>query len=188
MQDHAFNFQSSRTSLVAQRGAVLFVVLLLLFVLTLLAITVTKTTVLETRVSANVQNKNLALQSAEAALRGAEADILQSKYAESAFTSNANGLYLFDPTNGSNLAYLGINWASPGNTVINYDGPTLAGNITAAKSEFLIQQLPAVAVPGESTTYVQYGFSATPVNVYQITAYGVGGDQNASAKLQSIFH
>lgn len=55
-----------------QRGASLFVVLILLLVMTLLGLAILRSTVMEERMSANLYDRSLSFQSAETALREAE--------------------------------------------------------------------------------------------------------------------
>ena len=57
---------------IAQRGASLFVVLVLLLVVTLLGLAVLRGTLLEERMAANMLDRSLSFQAAESALREAE--------------------------------------------------------------------------------------------------------------------
>ena len=66
------------TGIQRQRGATLFVVLLLLLVVTLLGLSSLRTTVMKERMSANMFDRSLGFQAAESALREAEARVALS--------------------------------------------------------------------------------------------------------------
>jgi Tfp pilus assembly protein PilX len=56
----------------------------------------------------------------------------------------------------------------------------------AQQPKFLIENLPAVAMPGESINDVQYAAPTTPVTVYRVTAMGQGADSTSTTTIQSI--
>lgn len=64
-----------------QKGASLFVVLILLLVMTLLGLAILRGTLMEERMSANLYDRSLSFQSAETALRAAEAAIRTAELA-----------------------------------------------------------------------------------------------------------
>lgn len=157
-----------------QDGAVLVVALLLLLVLTLIGVTVARMQTGEERMARNDQNHELAVEAAEAALRMAESGLSNGTYTN--FAQDANGLFQLDPTVG--------NWAwNPAQTMA-YTGPTMP---TAQQPQVMIEQLPAVAVAGDSTGQCGYNCTSLSVQMFRITASSPGGDSTSSAQLQSIY-
>lgn len=174
---HSFSVPSKQT------GIVLFVALILLLILSLLAVTAARMQTGEERMARNEDNRQLGAQAAEAALRSAESGLLNGTYTN--FSANANGLYDPIPSNGSVVP--SINWNSPAQ-VIAYAGPALSSVPTAAQApKFVIENLPAVAAPGEDISVQSLTASSPPVTVYRVTAQGVGADGTSTTTLQSVF-
>jgi type IV pilus assembly protein PilX len=168
-----------------QNGMVLFVALILLVILSLLGVTAARMQTVEERMARNEDNRQTGAQAAEAALRNAEDGLLAGLYTN--FPANANGLYDLTATAGSVVPTINWQTATPA-TVLPYAGPNLnAIPANAQVPKFVIENLPPVAVPGESINQVQYAAPTTPVAVYRVTANGQGADQTASTTLQSIF-
>jgi type IV pilus assembly protein PilX len=164
-----------------QRGAVLFVALVFLLVLTLIAVMLARSQTTEVRLAQNDANHDLAIEAAGATLRFAEMNIAEGTYSD--FSQNTAGLYTLDPASGS--VYSSINWSSS-SEVLSYGGPTLTE--VSATPKFIIEQMPAVALPGTSLGACQQGYGANGcVQVFQITAQAAGGDQSATATLRSIY-
>jgi len=169
------------------RGAVLFVSLLLLLALTVVSVMLARTQMLEERMALNDNNQATAVEAAEAALRSAEAGLLTGSYTN--FAANNAGLYVLeaasgsvmDPTPGS--VYPTLDWSSTSTNTIAYTGPSMP---VVAAPRFIIEQLPAVALPGGSVTAPGYGSSTPTAQVYRVTAHSYGGDKSAAATLQSI--
>jgi type IV pilus assembly protein PilX len=179
-----------------QGGAALLVALMMLLIITLIGIAAARTQTLEVRLSSNLQNRNIAVQSGEAALRNAESGLLQSIY--TSFASNQNGLYLVDASVTqpwySNTAVV---WSSSSTTVLPYsnsagtatnNGPSIASDDAAQPALYIIEQLPAITVPGESVATTTYGAGVPPSATYRITVKAVGGDTTSLVTLQTIFH
>jgi type IV pilus assembly protein PilX len=170
-----------------QRGATLFVSLLLLLALTLVSVFLARTQMLEERMALNDNNQATAVEAAEAALRSAEAGLLIGTYTD--FAANSGGLYTLVPADGSvmdpsaNAAYPTLDWSSTSTNTIAYTGPTLP---VVQQPRFIIEQLPAVAMPGTSIAISGYGSATPTAQVYRVTAHSYGGDGSAAATLQSI--
>jgi type IV pilus assembly protein PilX len=160
-------------------GAVLIIALIMLLVMTLIGISMSRAQRIEERMAQNDENHKVAVESAEAALRMAELGLLDGTYSD--FAVNATGLYHFDPAVGN--VYPDIDWSDEGAT-LSYSGPEVGA---AQPPTFIIEQLPPVAAPGESVSECGYGCSSLPVEVFRVTSRSVGGDQTATAELQSIF-
>lgn len=184
--------QRSLKSPSQQRGVVLFVALILLLILSLLGVTAARMQTTEERMARNEDNRQIGAQAAEAALRAAETGLTTGVYAASLFSANTNGLYELNPSTGSVVPTL--NWSAIG-AAMTYSPtdplnpmPALSSLPTNAQSpKFVIENLPAVAMPGDSINQVQYASPVSPVTVYRITANGTGADSSTTTLLQSIF-
>ena len=145
-----------------QQGVALFISLVLLLVLTIIGVSSVQTTSLEVRMTGNEHNTMLAFQAAESALRDAEAQ-LETVVALGAFTqAGTNGLYevadLGDPEHWQAAAV----W-------------------TGANSRLAPTQVDGVAEQ-------PYAAAASDrVEMFRITARGVGGNTNARVLLQSNY-
>jgi len=168
-----------------QSGAVLLVALVMLILITIVGIAAARTQVMEVRMAGNLRNRSIAMQSAEAGLRNGEAGILQDIY--TGFSSNTAGQYFFDPAGTAAPVYLTVNW-SDSTQVLSFNGPAQSSSSAFAPPVFIVEQLPAVAVAGESISSAQYGAGIPPSAVYRITSYAQGGDATSSVRLQSTFH
>ena len=175
----------------AQRGAILFVSLILLIILTLIGITAARLQTGEEAMARNDHNHQLALQAAEAALRSAESALWNGIYTDADFAGNSNGLYdlNWEITAGPLSSYADtINWSSPGTISKPYGGPTLSGvPVSPTAPQVIIESLPPVATPGEPLCSASYG-AEQACSVYRITAHATGGDSSSNSTLQSIYH
>ena len=167
-----------------QHGVALFISLVLLLVLTIIGVSSVQTTSLEVRMTRNAHDSTLAFQAAESALRDAEAQ-LDLMVGTGAFTdAGNNGLY--------NVADLGdtehwkaANVWSGGNSVVaatNVDGVSEA-------PRYIIEYVASVLL--EDNAYELQdpygGGTTTSVEIFRITARGVGGSPNARVLLQSNY-
>ncbi len=166
-----------------QRGVVLFTSLVLLVILTLVAVMLSRLQTVEERISQNDQDHQIAIQAAEATLRFAEVGLYNGTYA--AFATNAGGMYTWET--GNPAAYQTYNLSSPAarwGSRLRRASPS--NGCSAPIPEFLIEKMPAVAMPGTSLSQQQYGSPTPPVMVFRITAYAYGGDTNATGEVQEI--
>lgn len=178
-----------------QRGVTLMVALVMLLIITLIAVAAARTQTAEARMAANLNNRSTAIQSGEATLRYAEGQLLTAQYSASSFASDTNGLYTLD-SSVTTPEYLSssVSWTpgSSNTSVITYSSatgaPSLSSDNLSGSATFMIERLPAVAVPGESIGMVQYGSGVPSSNVYRITTVATGRDSTSSVMLQSIFH
>lgn len=175
-----------------QSGVILFVALILLVILSLIGVTAARMQTVEERMARNEDNRQTGAQSAEAALRSAEEGLLGGLWNGANFAQQSNGLYELIPTAGSVVST--INWASAGAaTVFLYSNatnpaPALASIANNAQTpKYIIENLPAVALPGQPINTIQYAQPTDPLAVFRITAYGQGADGTASTILQSIY-
>jgi type IV pilus assembly protein PilX len=192
MRRPAFSFDRAR-----QRGAVLFVSLILLLILTLIGVTAARMQTVEERMAQNDDNHQLAVQAAEAALRYSETLLWGGIYSTPNFAANANGLYQLQtevqaavgsstPAQASIVD--SINWSSPGTQTMAYAGPVLSNApVPPQATQIVIESLPPVARAGDPICTASYGQEQV-CSVYRITAHAVGGDSTSAATLQSIYH
>jgi type IV pilus assembly protein PilX len=174
-----------------QRGVVLFIALILLLILSLLGVTAARMQTTEERMARNEDNRQIGAQAAEAALRAAENGLATGIYSTQ-FSNNTNGLYELNPATGSILQQVGFAWNNPGAAITYPDPlnpmPALTALPAAAQSpKYIIENLPAVAMPGDSIGNGQYSAPVSPVTVYRVTANATGADSSSTTILQSIF-
>ena len=175
-----------------QSGVVLFVALILLLILSLLGVTAARMQTTEERMARNEDNRQIGAQAAEAALRAAESGLTNGLYSAAQFANNTNGFYELNPATGSVLQQPPSIWSVPGATITYPDPanpmPPLTALPAAAQSpKYIIENLPAVAMPGDSINQVQYATPVSPVTVYRVTANATGADSSSTTILQSIF-
>jgi len=174
-----------------QRGIVLFVALILLLILSLLGVTAARMQTTEERMARNEDNRQIGAQAAEAALRAA--GLTNGLYSASQFANNTNGFYQLNAATGSVLqGPPALNWNAAGAAITYPDPanpmPPLTALPSAAQSpKYIIENLPAVALPGDSINQVQYATPVSPVTVYRVTANATGADSSSTTILQSIF-
>src|SRR5215472_4186741 len=133
-----------------QRGAALFVSLILLLVLTLIGVTAAQMQTVEERMALNDENHQLALQSGEAVLRDSEDQFLNGDYAVYAF-DGSNGAWSITGETGVG----GTSIADQTGTIsdftmagaITYAGPALGG-VHVGSPLVALENLPSVAAPG----------------------------------------
>lgn len=162
-----------------QRGAVLFVSLIMLLLMTLIGISGMQTTVLEEKMAGNFKDRNMSLQSAESALRFAEA-YLKTTTVLPAFTGGTLGHYQPTTSGAARWDSSVIDWSDTINDVIVYAG-TLS-NISSAPV-FIIEEMPPVTESGgslEAGTVLENRY-------YRITTRAVGGTNAAVVMLQSAY-
>jgi type IV pilus assembly protein PilX len=165
-----------------QRGAVLFVTLILLLILSLLGVTAARMQTVEERMARNEDNRQLGAQAAEAGLRSAETGLLTGIYVN--FAGNANGLYAPLLSNGSPVT--ATIWTTPGAT-LPYAGPALSQVPAGSQApQVVIENLPAVAAAGDDISVTSLNPASPPVTVYRVTAQGVGADSTSTTTLQTI--
>jgi len=167
-----------------QRGVALFISLVLLLVLTIIGVSAVQTTSLEERMARNTHDSVLAFQSAEVALREAE-NFLQN---------NVNSTALFTAAGNNGLwkaANYGLTdrWNQAGvwtgaNSVV---AATAVQNV-AQQPRYIIEWVASVQ-RSENPSLMNSSYAALfdRIEVFRITARGVGGSQNARVMLQSTF-
>jgi len=171
-----------------QTGVALFISLVLLLVLTIIGVSSLQTTSLEQRMARNTHDSILAFQSAEIALREGEKFVRNNVSNTAVFTAaGTNGLWT-----GAQFGDV-QRWETPG---IWANGSTTsrpaAVTVTGVNNQprFIIEHL-ATVLRQDALVTNQMGSSynalANEIQVFRITARGVGGSANARVLLQSTF-
>lgn len=165
-----------------QRGAVLFVGLIMLIIITLMGVVAMKSSILQEKLSAGAMDQSIAFQAAESALRDAEKDTNQNLTSSSAFTSACTG-GLCLPSSTATQAWQSINDWTTSALPIAYGTNTGEAAISgvAIQPRYIIELLPDIPVePGGSA-------GSTPNNAFRITAMGWGKRASTPIMLQSIY-
>jgi type IV pilus assembly protein PilX len=176
-----------------QRGVVLFVALILLLILSLLGVTAARMQTTEERMARNEDNRQIGAQAAEAALRAAETGLANGLYGPTQFANDSPGFYTLNPAVGSVLqGPPALNWSAAGAAITYPDPanpmPALTQLPAGAQSpKYIIENLPAIAMPGDSIAQNQYSDPVPPVTVYRVTANATGADSSSTTILLSIF-
>jgi type IV pilus assembly protein PilX len=154
-----------------QGGASLVVALAFLLIMAMLGVTVANVTNLQERMAGNTRDRDLALQAAEAALRDAE-----KRLDDAAFRGTA---IAYDATNGNDSAF----WSA----CFEADDAPCAVKTSPTGDNSL-----PVTGPGAVYEQPQYVVERKPdepggVQVYRVTARGVGGTEDTIVILQAEF-
>ena len=171
-------------SLKKQAGVALFISLVMLLVLTIIGVSAVQTTSLEERMARNSRDRLMAFQAAESALRDAEA-FLETVVTTASFTdAGAAGLWTIAPF-ATTARWMQPNiWTGAGSAVA---ANAIQGVMTAPR--FLIEH--AATLVREENAYQigdpYTGSASDRVEIFRITARGVGGTQNARVLLQSTY-
>lgn len=165
-----------------QAGVALFISLVLLLVLTIIGVSAVQTTSLEVRMTRNEHDVLLAFQAAESALRDAE-QVLQNITSTVVF-DGSGGLYDL-PMLGEPEVWRDASVWGPGGSVA---ATPVAG--TAERARYIVEYLGPVL--REENAYQQddpYAAAAVTdrVEIFRVTALGIGGTENARVLLQSTF-
>jgi len=167
-----------------QSGVALFISLVLLLVMTIIGVSAVQTTSLEERMARNSHDSALAFQAAEAALREAE-DFLQTSINTTAgFTAGGNnGLWrAADYGNVERWRQAGI-WTGA-NSV---EAATPVEHV-AEQPRYIIEWVATVQrSENPSLLGSSYATLFDRIEVFRITARGVGGSANARVVLQSTY-
>ena len=176
----------------AQSGMALFISLVLLLVLTLIGVSAVQTTTLETRMARNDHDALLAFQAAESALREAEIR-LETITSVAAFSPTGNdGLWAMPASNEQARWQQDDIWES-GSRAVALPETSLEPGIrevaVATPPRYIIEHLATVErVENAYQIDDPYAFVATDrVQVFRITALGIGATESARVMLQTTY-
>ncbi|MEM7217897.1 MAG: PilX N-terminal domain-containing pilus assembly protein [Pseudomonadota bacterium] len=168
-----------------QQGIALFISLVLLLVLTIVGVSSVQSTSLEERMARNAHDSVLAFQAAESALRQAETWLLANAPLPGQFTpAGANGLWETAPFGVS------PRWEDAGvwTGTTSVQVPVALQKVDA-QPRYIIEYV-ATVVQDDNPFEVGRGAGSNlseEINVFRVTARGVGGSANAQVLLQSSF-
>ena len=190
------------SSSVRQRGSVLLISLIMLLVLTVIGITTLRTVVSQERMSANDRDSQIAFQAAELGLRDGERWINSQAELPHELECISDtppcrgadfpGVFMISPvesqldTGGALIAMTLNDWTTEGESLQNpaYDpaqgGSPLQG--VAEQPRFLIREARIIR---DSLTLGRG--DETQRYLYEVTAIGVGAEQDSQRVLQSTF-
>jgi type IV pilus assembly protein PilX len=167
------------------RGVALFISLVLLLILTIIGVSAVQTTTLETRMARNEHDSLLAFQAAESALRDAE-NFLETVVTTAIFTDGgANGLWTIADLGDPNR------WEDPavwqGGTSVS--APSAAGAVVVEQPRYIIEHIASV-LREENAFQISDPYAASAadrIEIFRVTARGVGGTENAQVLLQTTY-
>ncbi|MFU8817086.1 MAG: PilX N-terminal domain-containing pilus assembly protein [Pseudomonadales bacterium] len=167
------------------RGVALFISLVLLLILTIIGVSAVQTSTLETRMARNEHDTLLAFQAAESALRDAE-NFLET-VTTTAFFDDAGtaGMWTVAELDQPNRWETTNVWLG-GTSVV---AATSAGAAVSAAPRYLIEHVASV-LREENAYQINDPYSATAadrVEIFRITARGVGGSASAEVVLQTTY-
>lgn len=178
--------QRPNASSLRQRGAALFVSLILLLVLTLIGVTAAQMETVEERMSLNDENHQLALESTEAVTLDSDSQFLSGDY-------DGNAAYPFDGTNGtqktSDAAAAGSSIADQTTSTATfeaagafaYNGPALA-DVPVAQPHLTLEMLPNMTLGSDAI--VKPGYPSAIVSL-RTTTLASGADSTSSVVTQT---
>ena len=167
-----------------QAGVALFVSLVLLLILTIIGVSAVQTTSLEVRMARNDHDALLAFQAAEAALRDGEA-VVQSLVSTTAFVpGGTNGLWAIGDFGQTPPWLTAGNWSGAQSQVAQSN----VGGV-AEQPRYMIEHVASVQ---RNVNAYQLGDpyaagSADRIEMFRVTARGVGGSAGTSVMLQSTY-
>ena len=167
-----------------QTGIALFISLVLLLVLTIIGVSAVQTTSLEERMARNTHDSILAFQAAESALREAEQVVAGAIVSTAVFDpAGNNGLYQAAPFGQQEHWAVPVTWTG-GNSRI----ATTAVTGVAEQPRFIVEWVATVQrEENQGVLTSTYASLFDRIEVFRITARGVGGTTDATVVLQSTF-
>lgn len=170
----------------SEKGAVLFVSLIMLVIVTLMGVIAMKSSTLQEKLAAAAMDQNVAFQAAESALRDAEIYINSSLSITSGFsTACSNGLCL--PSNTAVSAWDGIgDWSTSAL-------PIIFGTQTTAPAIASVSRQPRYIIELLGDIPCTVGCSSklppatTDGTAFRITAMGWGRRTTTPVMLQSVY-
>jgi type IV pilus assembly protein PilX len=168
-----------------QRGVALFISLVLLLVLTIIGVSAVQTTSLEERMARNTHDSVLAFEAAEVALRSGETFL----------RTNVNSTALF-PVGGNNGLWKASDYGQAehwqqaniwtGANSVQLPNNSIAG--VAEQPRYIIEWV--ASVQRNDNPYMQgssYAALFDRIEIFRVTARGIGGSPNARVMLQSTY-
>jgi type IV pilus assembly protein PilX len=174
-----------KSNVLNQKGAVLFVGLMMLLVMSLIAVTSMQSSALEERMAGNSRDTLVALQAAEAALGAGEIALDTASLNLVDFDNDgSDGLY----DNTDPELWQSINWlANDSRSYAASDGYLKPGNVTT-EPRYVIQHISETQVaPQLLVQGYGEGEAGKTIQLFRVTARGTGGNDNTEVILQSVY-
>lgn len=167
-----------------QSGVALFISLVLLLVLTIIGVSSVQTTSLEVRMTRNEHDSMLAFQAAESALEDGEQLVALLNTPETFTLDGFQGRYLVAPMGDVDHFRRDDIWEGGNSEEADTEVPGVA-----EQPRYIVEHIASVVLEANAHQLDDpYGGGATDrVEVYRITAMGVGGTENSRVVLQSIY-
>lgn len=172
-----------------QKGAILFVSIILLVILSLMGITALRVSTMEERMAGNMRDRAIAFQAAEAALRAAEQFLGAGvPTATGAYTGTSCTKGVFKLVAG--LPYFaqvsGQTW--DGSSISFWNSWPWATASCYYTDNIVLTNFAKIGKPIETPRYVIEEMPATAAgNAYRVTAMGYGNSKKAQVILQATF-
>ena len=169
----------------SQDGVALFISLVLLLVLTIIGVSSVQTTSLEVRMTRNEHDSMLAFQAAESALRDAEVVVEAVTFAtiEDDFTeAGNNGLYEGAEMEEQPIWQRADIWevANSREAETNVDG-------VSAQARYIVEHVDTIVRSSNPNQITGQDDDFEEVEIFRITARGIGGSPNSQVTLQSSY-
>ena len=168
----------------AQKGIALFISLVLLLVLTIVGVSSVQSTSLEERMARNAHDSVLAFQAAEMALRQAEEWLEANTPDATAFSNGgAGGLWTVAPFGVAPRWETSGIWSGGASVQV----PVSVDNVDS-QPRYFIEFLATIDQTANQYEVGQgYPVLNETINIFRVTARGVGGSDTAEVLLQSSF-
>ena len=166
-----------------QGGVTLIISLVMLLVLTIAGVSAVQTTSIEERMARNTHDRLIAFQAAESALREGESFLQNNVNSTALFTDGgANGLWTTAPFN-TQERWKGNIWSAGSAQSVEVSAAVLG---VAQQPRFIVEWL-ATVQREENPGLLGSSYNAVfdRIEVFRVTARGVGGSPNARVMLQS---
>lgn len=177
--------RSMRSMPSRDRGVALFISLVLLLILTIAGVSAVQTTTLETRMARNEHDTLVAFQAAESALRDGEI-FIESLVSTAGFNdAGNNGLWTVADLGDPEPWEIAAVWSDGRSRAAETD----AGDVVAEQPRYLIEHV-ATVIREENAYQMGDPYAGTAsdrVEIFRVTARGVGGTGRARVLLQSTY-
>lgn len=168
-----------------ERGAALFVSLVMLVIMTILGLSSVQTTSLEERMSRNARDSNLAFQAAESAAIDAVAEI-ETWVADGGFPNAGAGLYLAAAPGAAQQVWETVDWTLASQVA---EAPSdIGGLFTTPK--YIVERITENGTDdGSEMVQTNYGedTGGSSAIIYRITTHGTGGTEAARVMIQVTY-
>ena len=182
-----------------QTGVALFMSLIMLLIITVLGLSSVQTTTLQERMARNARDSNLAFLAAESALKDAEAvieafDALDNQFGVDPKDANPRQCLASPQAASGRYHELDYN-CQPNWELVDWDGNTgfytssVVVDGVASQPKYIIEHVKTISAFEDRLNLTNIGedLGAGRVQIFRVTAYGIGGTDSARAMIQSTY-